>query len=151
MRPPAHAAPALAPALALAFALFPAALLAGQDDAVLAASAYTLDSSPGPIKLKKGEAGRAHFAVVPKAGAHVSPEAPVTIKLSGGPAIEIPKVKLGRADTKATAAQGIEVELPFTAKSAGQEELKADVVFFICVKDLCARQQKSLSFAVTIE
>lgn len=124
---------------------------AGPDDAALAASSYTLDVPTAPIKVKKGEAGSARFAVVPKAGAHVSPDAPVTIKLSSGPALELPKVKLVRTDTQPTDAQGMEVALPFTAKATGTEQLKADVTFYICVKDLCARQQKSLSFAVAIE
>ena len=124
---------------------------AGPDDAALAASSYTLDVPQGPIKVKKGETGSARFAVVPKAGAHVSPEAPVTITLTGGAALEFPKAKLGRTDTKPTDAQGLEVSLPFTAKAAGQDELKANLVFYICIKDLCARQTKSLSFAVAIE
>ena len=124
---------------------------AGPDDAALAASSYTLEVPTAPIKVKKGQAGSLRIAVVPKAGAHVSPDAPVSITLTSGPSLDLPKVKLGRADTRPTGAQGMEVALPFTGKAAGQEQLKADVVFYICIKDLCARQQKSLSFAVAIE
>ena len=112
---------------------------------------YTLDQTQGTIKVKVGATGTAHLTVTPKAGAHVSPEAPITVLLSGGPALDLPKAKLVRGDSKPNAAQGIDLDLPFTAKAAGKDELKANFTFYICHADLCERQQKTLSFLVSIE
>jgi hypothetical protein len=149
----AHAAPVASAAFAAALALCApqAARASAADEALLAASAYTLDTTPGVIHVRKGAVGSARFAVKPKPGAHVSPDAPVLVLLSSGGSVDFPKVKLTRADSKPTAEQGVEVLLPFNAKTLGAETVKADVTFYICVKDLCARQQKSLNFAVAIE
>ena len=133
-------------------ALLAAPCFAGDRAGVPAgADFYTLDSTQGTIKVKKGAGGAAHLTVTPKAGAHVSPDAPITVLLTGGPALDLPKAKLGRADGKPTAAQGIELDLPFTAKAAGADELKASFTFYICHADLCERQQKTFSFPVAVE
>jgi hypothetical protein len=141
---------ATAAALAAALALLPAAARAGADDAEVAAS-YVLSSTQGTIKLKKGDRGAAKVSVAPKPGAHVSPDAPISVTLAGGPALDLPKMKLTRADSRPFADQGVELELPFSAKAAGSDELKASFTFYICLRDVCARQQKTLSFPVTIE
>jgi hypothetical protein len=136
-------------------ALVCAALPAFGSDRVGAPSGadfYTFESTQGTIKLKKGETGSARLAITPKAGGHVSPDAPISVLLTGGPALDLPKAKLTRTDGKPTAAgEGIELSLPFTAKTSGTDELKATFTFYICHADLCERQQKVVSFPVSIE
>jgi hypothetical protein len=122
-----------------------------RDGAPSAADFYTFESTPGTIKLKKGEAGSARLAITPKPGGHVSPDAPISVLLSGGPALDLPKAKLTRTDGKPTPGEGLELSLPFTAKSAGTDALKATFTFYICHADLCERQQKVVSFPVSIE
>src|SRR5207245_4442570 len=55
-----------------------------------AAKAYKIETSPGPLKIKKGEKGQAKVTVVPRSDAHVSPEAPLSVTVSAGPALERP-------------------------------------------------------------
>jgi len=116
-----------------------------------AAKAYKIETSQAPLKVKKGEKGQAKVTVVPRSDAHVSPEAPLSVTLSAGPALELPKQKLGRPDAKATEARGVEFDLPFVGKQAGKDELKAQVTFFICTEKLCERQKREVALAVVVE
>src|SRR5713101_419346 len=85
-----------------------AAAFAEADAHADAAKAYKIETSQAPLKVKKGEKGQAKVTVVPRSDAHVSPEAPLSVTLSAGPALELPKQKLGRTDAKATKAKGVE-------------------------------------------
>jgi len=116
-----------------------------------AAKAYKIETSQAPLKVKKGEKGQAKVTVVPRSDAHVSPEAPLSVTISAGPALELPKQKLGRPDAKATEAKGVEFDLPFVGKQAGKDELKAQVTFFICTEKLCERQKREVALAVVVE
>src|SRR5882757_6176544 len=95
-----------------------------------AAKAYKIETSEAPLKVKKGETGQARVTVVPRSDAHVSPDAPLSVTVSAGPALELPKQKLGRPDAKATEAKGVEFDVPFVGKQSGKDELKAQVTFF---------------------
>jgi hypothetical protein len=116
-----------------------------------AAKAYKIETSQAPLKVKKGEKGQAKVTVVPRSDAHVSPEAPLSVIVSAGPALELPKQKLGRPDAKATEAKGVEFDVPFVGKQAGTDELKAQVTFFICTEKLCERQKREVALAVVVE
>jgi hypothetical protein len=112
---------------------------------------YDLGATQGKIKVVKGQGALAHISVQPKPGAHVSPDAPLTVQLAGGANLILPKVKIGREGAVANAAQGVEIDLPFSGKEKGADELKATLTFYICHAELCERQQKLFTFPVSIE
>ncbi|HKC59594.1 MAG TPA: hypothetical protein VKB92_05860 [Myxococcales bacterium] len=116
-----------------------------------AAKAYKIETSQAPLKVKKGEKGKAKVEVVPRSDAHVSPDAPLSVTVSAGPALDLPKPKLGRTDAKPTGAKGVEFEVPFVGKQPGKDELKAQVTFFICTEKLCERQKREVALAVVVE
>ena len=116
-----------------------------------AAKAYRIETSQAPLKVKKGEKGQARVAVVPRSDAHVSPDAPLTMIVSAGPALDLPKPKLGRTDAKPTELKGVEFEVPFVGKQPGKDELKAQMTFFICTEKLCERQKREVALAVVVE
>jgi hypothetical protein len=136
----------LGTALVLAFPAF-----AQADAHADAAKAYRIETSQAPLKVKRGEQGQAKVTVVPRSDAHVSPDAPVSVTVSAGPALELPKTKLGRPDAKATEAKGVEFEVPFVGKQSGKDELHAQVTFFICTEKLCERQKRDVALAVLVE
>lgn len=111
---------------------------------------YHIETSP-VVKVKKGETGKARFEVVPRSDAHVSPDAPISLTVSAGPSLKLAKQKLGRADAKETQAKGVEFEVPFTAASAGKEEMKGSLSFFICTEKLCEKQKREVSLAVEVQ
>ena len=115
------------------------------------AHAYTIESTKGPLKLKKGATSSVHVEVVPRADAHVSPDAPLSVLVSSGPALKPAKAKLVRADTHETKAKGVEFDVPFTAEAAGKDEVKATVNFFICTEKLCEKQKRDVTLAVLVE
>src|SRR5919198_3848413 len=106
---------------------------------------YRIETSQSPIKVKKGAQASARVEVVPRSDAHVSPDAPISLTVSSGPAIKLAKAKLGRPDARETKAKGVEFEVPFTAESKGKDELRASLSFFICTEKLCERQKRELA------
>ena len=115
-----------------------------------AAKAYTVEVSP-PIKVKRGVQASARVAVVPVSSAHVSPDAPISLKLSSGKAVELGKAKLGRGDAKETAQKGVEFQVPFTGKEPGHDEIKGTLSFFICTAQICEQQKRDVTLAVVVE
>ena len=132
--------------LAAALLLLAAPVLA---DADAAASAYKIESTKGPLKLKKGAEGKAHVEVVPRSNAHVSPDAPISLTVSAAPGLKVAKARLGRTDAKETEAKGVSFDVPFTADSSG--ELKSTLSFFICTEKLCEKQKAELALMVQVE
>lgn len=127
----------------LTFAL--SLLLAAAPDV---SNTYRIDA-PRVVKVKKGASAQATVAVVPSAGAHVSPDAPVSLTVHSGPALKLSKEKLGRADAKETPAKGVEFAVPFTASAS--DKLEGTLSFFICTDKLCERQKREIALAVEVE
>ena len=103
------------------------------------------------VKLKKGETGHAKVEVVPRSDAHVSPDAPISLAVTSGPAVKLAKEKLGRPDAKETQAIGVAFDIPLTAAAAGKDEVKGSLVFFICTEKLCERQKREIAMAVEVQ
>lgn len=106
---------------------------------------------PKVLKLKKGEVAHAKVEVVPRSDAHVSPDAPISLSLTAGPGVKLAKEKLVRGDAKETKAKGVEFEVPFTAASAGKDEVKGTLSFFICTEKLCEKQKREFAMAVEVQ
>ncbi len=103
------------------------------------------------VKLKKGETGHAKVEVVPRSDAHVSPDAPISLAVTAGPSLKLAKEKLGRPDAKETQAKGVAFDIPVTATASGKDEVKGDLVFFICTEKLCERQKREIAMAVEVQ
>jgi C-terminal processing protease CtpA/Prc len=129
----------------LALAL--ASLLAAAPDV---SGTYRVETTK-TLKVKKGETATGKVEVVPRADAHVSPDAPISLALSSGPSLKLAKEKLGRPDAKETQAKGVAFDVPFTAASAGKDEVKGTLTFFICTEKLCERQKREIAMAVEVQ
>jgi len=122
-------------------------LLAAPPDA---SGTYRIEATK-TLKVKKGETATAKVEVVPRADAHVSPEAPISLALSAGPGVKLAKDKLGRADAKETKGKGVEFEVPLIAAAAGKDEVKGTLSFFICTDKLCEKQKREIAMAVEVQ
>ena len=122
-----------------------AVLLAAAPDV---SNTYRIEA-PKVVKVKKGASSQAKVEVVPAAGAHVSPDAPVSLTVHSGPALKLEKEKLGRPDAKETAQKGVEFAVPFTASAS--DRLEGTLTFFICTDKLCERQKREIALAVEVE
>jgi hypothetical protein len=103
------------------------------------------------LKVKKGETAHARVEVVPRADAHVSPDAPISLSLTSGPALKLAKEKLGRPEAQETKGKGVAFDVPFTAATAGKDELKGTLSFFICTEKLCEKQKREIAMAVEVQ
>ena len=104
---------------------------------------------PKTVKVHKGEQAQAKIEVVPRSDAHVSPDAPISLTVKGGPGLTLAKEKLGRAEAHETAAHGVSFDVPFTA--AQSDKLEGTLSFFICTEKLCEKQKKDISLAVEVQ
>ncbi|HUJ29141.1 MAG TPA: hypothetical protein VLW85_24135 [Myxococcales bacterium] len=105
--------------------------------------------APKTVKVKRGEQAQARIEVVPSANAHVSPDAPISLTVKGGPAVTLAKEKLGRAEAHETDKHGVSFDVPFTASS--NDKVEGNLTFFICTESLCERQQKQIALAVEVQ
>ncbi|MCA1826146.1 MAG: hypothetical protein LC689_04295 [Myxococcales bacterium] len=121
------------------------ALLVGSPDV---SNTYRIET-PKVVKVKKGETASAKVEVVPRSDAHVSPDAPISLTVSAGPAVSLAKTKLGRAEARETKAHGVEFDVPFTASA--RDEVKGTLSFFICTEKLCEKQKREIALAVEVE
>ncbi len=118
------------------------------------ASLYELSTEGTSAKLKTGEKGSFVLRIKPKAGAHVSTEAPLKLELKSA-GVKPEKEKLTLADSVAKKQPGQEYAephfaVPLTTVAAGKTSVDAKLVFFICTDKICARQQKALSVPVEV-
>jgi hypothetical protein len=128
-------------------ALALAGLLAAAPDV---SGTYRVETSK-VLKVKKGETAHARVEVVPRADAHVSPDAPISLALTSGPALKLEKEKFGRPEAMQTQAKGVVFDVPFTAAASGKDELKGSLSFFICTEKLCERQKREIAMAVEVQ
>ena len=110
---------------------------------------YKVSTEGSTAQVRKGEKGKFVFSIETLEGAYVSDEAPLRIELKGTNAT-VAQQKLTLKDSvakntrtdKKTADPRFEVPFDTTADT-GQIDAKA--TFFICTKNICARQQKNLT------
>ncbi|MBS2024728.1 MAG: hypothetical protein JST92_20195 [Deltaproteobacteria bacterium] len=115
-----------------------------------AAKAYALEAPVETLRLHKGTPGSAHIAIVPKGDAHVDPHAPVTLTVTAGPNVELPKASFNKTDAKYENS-GLQLDVPIQAKNTGTETVQATLKFFICTANLCEPQKKTVTIAVNVD
>jgi hypothetical protein len=136
----------------LALALLLAAPLArAADPAAEAATSYRIETTGTTQALKAGEKGTLVLSIVPLAKVHVHPQAPLKITLDATPGLKLEKTSLGKADPVDPKAEGRRFEVPFLAQSAGRQEARAKVDFFICSDQWCVKQVKDVTVAVDVK
>src|SRR2546427_10580885 len=111
-------------------ALIVAGLLAASPDV---SGTYRIETSK-TLKVKKGETCHAKVEVVPRSDAHVSPDAPISLALTSGPALKLEKEKLGRPEAKETKEKGAAFHVPFTSSDAGKDERQGTLSFLLCTE-----------------
>jgi hypothetical protein len=117
-------------------------------DEIDPANLYALSTDASTSRVKVGEKGKWVLAIQPKAGAHISDEAPFKIELSGAH-LKVEREKLARQDSVGPASSP-RFEVPFTADAAGKASVDAKLTFFICTEKICSRQQKTVSVPVDV-
>jgi hypothetical protein len=100
-------------------------------------------------KLKTGASGVVKLQIVPRRGAHITKDAPFTVRLAGPAFLSLAKATLANADV-AYAADSARVEVPFSALSAGAAKVEVSVDFVVCTDTGCERKREAASLPVTV-
>ncbi len=75
-------------------------------------------------------------------GSHISPDAPLTIKLKGPDRVKFDKPVLHYADAVPPAGDAPRFTDQATATAAGDADIEAAMTYYVCTADLCNRQSK---------
>lgn len=136
---------AAAPLLACTFAR------AETDPGAEAKASYTIETGDSTREAKVGDKGKVVLFIHPKEKIHVHPSAPLKIKLDAPAGLKLEKGELGHKDANDPKAEAPRFEIPFTAASAGKQEVKANFDFFICSDTWCVKQVQTVSVAVNVK
>lgn len=124
-------------------ALLTTLLLAAAPDTNL----YKVKTSLASAEIKVGQAGKLEVKFDVMGGAHISDEAPLTIKLSGE-GVSFEKPVLHYADAVKPASPGPKFEETVTATSAGSHTVALDMTFYVCTAELCNRESEHQTLAI---
>jgi hypothetical protein len=124
--------------------------LAVADPEANAAKSYRVETQGTTVALPAGGTGTLVLSIVPLEGTKVHPQAPLRIALSGTAGLKLTRDTLGRKDASDPKAAGPRFEVPFTAVTAGAQEARAKVEFYLCADDWCARQTRDVSVAIAV-
>lgn len=112
---------------------------------------YTLSTQGSAKKVKLGKDAVLAVSIVGKNGFKVSEETPFTLKLEATSGVKLAAAKFTRkelVDPKSTAPA---VKTSYTGVAPGANQIKADVVFFLCTDKLCQRMTAQTSIDVLVE
>ena len=137
-------------AFAAALAVLAAPLALAADPGAEAASSYRIATDGSTKALRPGAKGTLVLAIVPVEKVHVHPQAPLKITLQSQ-GLKLSKASLGHADAVDPRAEGPRFLVPFVAGSAGQQEVKANLDFFICSDRWCVKQVKDVTVPVKVK
>lgn len=116
-----------------------------------AEKSYRVDTQGTTQAVSRGATGKLVLSIVPLEGTHVHPQAPLKIVLSGSAGLKLERDALARKDAVDPKAEGARFEIPFTALTAGAQEARAKIEFYLCSDDWCARQTRDVSVKIDVK
>lgn len=121
------------------------------DLAERAARSYRIDTTGSTTELAIGEGGVVAIAIRTEAGVHVQSQAPLRVKLSASPGLELARDRLSWSDAVAPPQEPPRFEVEFTATSPGPQAVRARLEFFVCSSEWCAKQAREILVPITVE
>lgn len=103
----------------------------------------------GPYKA--GELARFVLNLEPRGVFHVNQEYPIEISLKGDADTSFPKPSLAKPDAAQFDEKKARFDVPFTAKSAGDHKIMANVKFAVCTDENCVPDERDLALAVAVK
>lgn len=120
------------------------------DPAAEAAKSYRIDTQGSTADVKAGGKGTLVLAIVPVDKVHVHPQAPLKITVEA-PGLTLAKTALGHKDAVDPKAEGPRFEIPFVAATAGKQDAKAKLDFFVCSDQWCVKQTRDVTVSVNVK
>jgi hypothetical protein len=95
-----------------------------------------------------GTKAKANVTISAKKGWHLNAEAPLTLKLTPTPGVEVDKPKLGRGDLALSTESTARFEVLLTASEPGKKAIAAEASFVLCQEESCRPIREKLTFAI---
>ena len=112
---------------------------------------YRVSSSGSTPRLKKGTSGVLVLRLEALHGFHFSAQTPLLASLSSSSGIAFPKRRLDRKDLASSTSTILEWRTDYAARAPGQQEITADLVFFLCTENDCDRKSATYALAISVE
>jgi hypothetical protein len=132
------------------------ALALGQADGDKAAnkstkSLYQVKASVAPSPIAVGEKARVQvrFQLAPEA--HISQEAPLTLKFEGPSGLSFERAVLHYADAKEPGTGAPSFEDAVQAQSPGEQEFKVVMSFYVCTATLCNHEKETQTLKLAVK
>ena len=111
---------------------------------------YSVDVKLAPAIVKVGEPTHLEVAFKVAGDAHISSEAPLTIKLQGPPPLKFERATLHYHDAVAPVGPAPHFDTTVTSETSGTESIQVALSFYVCTAELCDRrsEQRTLTLAV---
>ncbi|MDD9940357.1 MAG: hypothetical protein OXU20_04745 [Myxococcales bacterium] len=122
--------------------------------AELAASAsdpsFQLSLKPaGPYAA--GKLGTFVVDLEPRGEYHVNEEYPMSVTVSAGEGLNLPKKELKKDDAAEFGEKRARFEVPFTPATTGEHRVQAHVRFAVCTPETCVPDERKLALALPVE
>ena len=98
-----------------------------------------------------GKLGSVAISLTPRGVYHVNMDYPISIALSGDPALQFPKAQMGKAETAEFSEKDARFDVPVTPQAAGKHALTAKVKFAVCTPENCVPDERTLALALAVE
>ena len=114
-------------------------------------------AEPGSYEIQKtapktavGATATASITVVGKGGWHVNEEAPITLALKADPGVDLPKLKLARADLAQSSKESARFDIPFSPTTPGKKVITAEARFVMCQEQACKPVKETLALEIDV-
>jgi hypothetical protein len=98
-----------------------------------------------------GKLGSVAISLTPRGKYHVNQDYPMSIALSGDPALQFPKAQMGKAESAEFTENVARFDVPVTPQAAGKHALTARVKFAVCTPETCVPDERTLALALAVE
>ncbi len=95
-----------------------------------------------------GVKAKADVTILAKKGWHLNAEAPLTLKLTPTPGVELDKAKLGRGDLALSTESTARFEFTLTSSEPGKKTIAAEASFVLCQEESCRPIREKLTLSV---
>jgi hypothetical protein len=134
---------ALATALAVATFTDLGAGVAGADEPT-----HEIHKTTPPVTV--GVPAKASVTVEGKNGWHVNEAAPITMNVKADPGVDLPKLKMARADLASSSKQSARFDIPFSASAAGKKTITAETRFVMCQEQACKPVKETVLLEIEV-
>jgi hypothetical protein len=97
-----------------------------------------------------GEQGRFEVSLTPRGVYHVNTQYPMAIRLQGPVEVSFPSAELGVDDAAEIVEPRARFDVPFTARSAGEHRVLAEVDFAVCTPESCMPDCRTLAVVLPV-